>query len=84
MRHYQNGYYTALATGVDGTSEEPLPRAEQERIFPAQPVADYNAIAKDIKRTFSEEPFFQLVENQDKIRRILTAFVRRNPLVGYI
>lgn len=55
-----------------------------ERAYPNWPHPDYQQIQKDIPRTFSDEPFFKDAENLAKIRRILRAYVRRNPVQGYI
>jgi hypothetical protein len=37
----------------------------------------------DIPRTFPNEPFFKEERNRDKLKNILTAFVRRNTSIGY-
>lgn len=40
-------------------------------------------ISLDIPRTFPNEPYFQNENNRNKIKNILTAFVRRNSSIGY-
>eukprot|EP01102_Stenamoeba_stenopodia_P000886 TRINITY_DN10822_c0_g1_i1.p1 TRINITY_DN10822_c0_g1~~TRINITY_DN10822_c0_g1_i1.p1 ORF type:complete len:939 (-),score=268.52 TRINITY_DN10822_c0_g1_i1:32-2848(-) len=40
-------------------------------------------IDKDIPRTFPRHQYFQSLENQDKLRRILVAYANRNPKIGY-
>jgi hypothetical protein len=72
MRNYSDGYYECLSKENDDVA------------FRKWPHPCYHEIKKDVKRTFSDEPFFQRDETQQKILRILTAFVRRNPVLGYI
>ena len=72
LKTYGDGYYQTLAKDDD------------EKAYPTWPHPDYSTIQKDIQRTFSDEPFFQDKANQEKIKRILRAFVRRNPVQGYI
>ena len=72
MQHYCPGYYRSLS--MDGNEEA----------YPNWPHPDYQQINKDIQRTFSDEAFFKDPETQAKIKRVLRAFVRRNPVQGYI
>ena len=37
----------------------------------------------DVPRTFPNEPFFKEEKNRNKLKNILTAFVRRNSSIGY-
>jgi len=53
-------------------------------LYPKWPHPDYPEINKDLNRIFAKEEFFQKKENLDKIKRILYAFCRRNPIYGYI
>lgn len=68
LKNYQDGYYQTISS------------ENNEIAYPTWPHPDYQQIEKDIKRTFSDEDFFRLDENQDKLRRILRAYVRRNPV----
>jgi hypothetical protein len=68
MKMYQEGYYQALCAESNDT------------LYPNWPHPDYLTIQKDINRTFSDEAFFKLEENQNKLKRILRAFVKRNPV----
>ena len=72
LKHYGDGYYQTIC------------QENSDEAYPNWPHPDYLSIQKDLTRTFSEEPFFQQKETQDKIKRVLTAFVRRNPIQGYI
>jgi len=46
MKNYSKGYYKTLSSDND------------ESAYPSWPHPDYSSIAKDIPRTFSDEPFF--------------------------
>lgn len=72
MRNYQDGYYEALSS------------EDNDKLYPNWPHPDYLQIQKDIPRTFSDEAYFKDPLNQGKLKRILRAFVRRNPVQGYI
>ena len=54
LRHYSPNYYKTLSSGVDEDYDQSK--------FPKQPNPDLAQIIKDIARTFSDEPFFQLKE----------------------
>ena len=45
---------------------------------------DDRTIDVDMHRTFPHKSFFQNTDNQARLRRILRAFIRRNPSIGYI
>lgn len=50
---------------------------------PDYPNPCFYQIEMDIKRTFPEDEFFQLPGSIGALRRILVAYVKRNPVVGY-
>ena len=72
LNHYGDGYYAALSS------------IDDKVLYPKWPHPDYPEINKDLNRIFAKEDFFQIKENLDKIKRILYAFCRRNPIYGYI
>jgi hypothetical protein len=51
--------------------------------LPNYPNPHFKQIEKDMTRTFVDDPFYTQ-ELQDSIKRILTAYIWRNPTVGYI
>lgn len=51
--------------------------------MPDYPNPCFYQIEIDIKRTFPEDKFFQLPGTVSTLRRVLVAYVKRNPLVGY-
>ena len=61
------GYYQSLLNNFPNGTQSP-----SEKI-----------INLDIPRTFPNEPYFKEEKNRNKLKNILTAFVRRNTSIGY-
>ena len=51
--------------------------------FPSYPNPCIYQIELDLKRTFSSDNNFWTDQNDLKLRRVLSAYIRRNPTVGY-
>ena len=51
--------------------------------MPGYPNPSFSEIEKDINRTFNSGDQTISQENRDRLRPILTAYIKRNPTVGY-
>ncbi|CDW77765.1 gtpase-activating protein [Stylonychia lemnae] len=83
---YLRGKFWLVSTGAQYMNDDPnYVKYYQSLIddFPAYPNPAFYQIELDLKRTFPEEAYYRKPKNLEKIRRILVAYVKRNPFVGY-
>ncbi|XP_076918503.1 uncharacterized protein LOC143578943 [Bidens hawaiensis] len=80
----EEGYYQNLLDGVDGDTQSNLPDgipgAKGERV--PVPEKCKKQIEKDLQRTFPGHPALN-EEGRNSLRRLLLAYARHNPDVGY-
>lgn len=73
------GYYQALCKKVQMEDKEYLKENKQSN---SQALA-FDEIERDLHRSLPEHPAFQEKRGIDALRRVLTAYAKRNPTIGY-